>query len=105
MKGFERGRNLDKLGMEAQDTSELFFDDMVVPAANLLGDKFLNITKGRAKEHVKPGAELRSLQAQEAAEKMAVKLLIPMILFIFPAAFVVAVGPACITMVKLLGNG
>jgi alkylation response protein AidB-like acyl-CoA dehydrogenase len=37
VQGFRRGRNLDKLGMEAQDTSELFFDDMVVPAENLLG--------------------------------------------------------------------
>ncbi|MCH8181401.1 MAG: acyl-CoA dehydrogenase family protein [Proteobacteria bacterium] len=37
VQGFRRGRNLDKLGMEAQDTSELFFDDVVVPAENLLG--------------------------------------------------------------------
>ncbi len=36
--GFERGRNLDKLGMEAADTSELFFNDVRVPAANLLGE-------------------------------------------------------------------
>jgi phospholipid/cholesterol/gamma-HCH transport system substrate-binding protein len=42
-----------------------------IAAANLLGDKFLNITKGRAKEHVKPGAELRSLQAQDIPELMA----------------------------------
>ncbi|RBP02453.1 acyl-CoA dehydrogenase [Roseiarcus fermentans] len=35
--GFERGRNLDKIGMEAQDTSELFFDDVRVPTSNLLG--------------------------------------------------------------------
>jgi acyl-CoA dehydrogenase len=35
--GFRRGRNLDKIGMESQDTSELFFDDVVVPAQNLLG--------------------------------------------------------------------
>ena len=35
--GFERGRNLDKLGMEAADTSELFFNDVRVPTANLLG--------------------------------------------------------------------
>jgi len=35
--GFRRGRNLDKVGMKAQDTSELFFDDVRVPAANLLG--------------------------------------------------------------------
>jgi acyl-CoA dehydrogenase len=35
--GFERGRNLDKLGHEAQDTSELFFNDVKVPTGNLLG--------------------------------------------------------------------
>ncbi|ENZ82667.1 MULTISPECIES: acyl-CoA dehydrogenase family protein [Caulobacter] len=35
--GFERGRNLDKLGQEAQDTSELFFNDVKVPTENLLG--------------------------------------------------------------------
>jgi alkylation response protein AidB-like acyl-CoA dehydrogenase len=37
MKGFERGRNLDKVGMKAQDTAELFFDDVRVPADNLVG--------------------------------------------------------------------
>lgn len=35
--GFERGRNLDKVGLEAADTSELFFHDMRVPTENLLG--------------------------------------------------------------------
>jgi acyl-CoA dehydrogenase len=35
--GFRRGRNLKKLGMKAQDTSELFFDDVRVPTENLLG--------------------------------------------------------------------
>jgi acyl-CoA dehydrogenase len=35
--GFERGRNLNKLGQPAQDTSELFFNDVSVPAENLLG--------------------------------------------------------------------
>lgn len=37
--GFTRGRNLDKVGMAAQDTSELFFDDVRVPVTNLLGDE------------------------------------------------------------------
>ena len=37
MPGFGRGRNLDKVGMKAQDTAELFFDEVRVPAANLLG--------------------------------------------------------------------
>ena len=35
--GFRRGRILDKLGQKGQDTSELFFDDVRVPVANLLG--------------------------------------------------------------------
>ncbi len=38
MPGFERGRNLDKVGMKAQDTAELFFDDVRVPATNLVGE-------------------------------------------------------------------
>ncbi len=39
MAGFERGRNLDKLGMHAQDTAELFFADVEVPIENLLGEE------------------------------------------------------------------
>ncbi len=39
MKGFERGRNLDKVGMKAQDTAELFFDEVRVPAENLVGQE------------------------------------------------------------------
>ena len=35
--GFSRGRNLEKIGLKAQDTSELFFDNDRVPASNLLG--------------------------------------------------------------------
>ncbi len=37
LEGFERGRVLEKIGMPGQDTRELFFGDMRVPAANLLG--------------------------------------------------------------------
>jgi alkylation response protein AidB-like acyl-CoA dehydrogenase len=39
MPGFERGRNLEKVGMHAQDTAELFFTDVEVPVANLLGQE------------------------------------------------------------------
>ena len=39
MPGFERGRNLEKVGMKAQDTSELFFNDVRVPKENLLGEE------------------------------------------------------------------
>jgi alkylation response protein AidB-like acyl-CoA dehydrogenase len=46
MPGFERGRNLDKLGQHAQDTAELSFSGVRVPAANLLGEE------GRAFAHL-----------------------------------------------------
>ena len=39
MEGFERGRNLDKVGRHSQDTAELFFTDVRVPAENLLGEE------------------------------------------------------------------
>ncbi|MBW3664329.1 MAG: acyl-CoA dehydrogenase family protein [Actinobacteria bacterium] len=39
MSGFARGRNLDKIGMKAQDTSELFFDDVRVPVTDRLGEE------------------------------------------------------------------
>ncbi|MBI3514310.1 MAG: acyl-CoA dehydrogenase family protein [Proteobacteria bacterium] len=37
--GFSRGRNLEKIGMKAQDTSELFFDEVRVPCTNLIGEE------------------------------------------------------------------
>lgn len=39
MAGFRRGRKLEKIGMHAQDTAELFFDNVHVPATNLLGEE------------------------------------------------------------------
>ncbi len=39
MEGFSRGRNLEKIGMHAQDTAELIFEDVRVPKENLLGDE------------------------------------------------------------------
>ena len=38
LEGFERGRNLHKIGMEANDTSELFFNDVKVPVENIIGE-------------------------------------------------------------------
>lgn len=39
MDGYERGRNLEKIGLHAQDTAELFFKDVQVPINNLLGEE------------------------------------------------------------------
>ena len=39
MEGFERGRNLEKIGLKAQDTAELYFNNVKVPANNLLGEE------------------------------------------------------------------
>ena len=39
MEGFERGRNLEKIGRHSQDTAELFFTDVRVPSENLLGEE------------------------------------------------------------------
>ena len=55
MPGFERGRNLDKIGLHSQDTAELFFDDVRVPAANLLGEEgqgFNYLTANLAQERL-----------------------------------------------------
>jgi alkylation response protein AidB-like acyl-CoA dehydrogenase len=55
MSGFERGRNLKKMGMKAQDTAELFFNDVKVPKANVLGEPgqgFIYLMKGLAEERL-----------------------------------------------------
>ncbi|WP_042161442.1 acyl-CoA dehydrogenase family protein [Streptomyces lydicamycinicus] len=50
MAGFERGRNLDKIGQKSQDTAELFFHDVRVPKENLLGE--LNGAFGHLMTHL-----------------------------------------------------
>ena len=53
--GFSRGRNLDKVGLHAQDTAELFFDDARVPTTNLLGEPgtgFFQLTDKLAQERL-----------------------------------------------------
>jgi len=68
MAGFERGRNLAKVGMHAQDTSELFFSDVRVPASNLLGEEgggFLALMQNLPRERLAIGAT-----ALAAAEKV-----------------------------------
>lgn len=53
--GFKRGRRLEKIGLKAQDTSELFFEDVRVPASSLLGEEhggFRHMMKNLAQERL-----------------------------------------------------
>jgi alkylation response protein AidB-like acyl-CoA dehydrogenase len=59
MPGFERGRNLDKLGQHAQDTAELSFTDVRVPVENMLGE---------------PGQGFRQLVANLPQERLSIAL-------------------------------
>ena len=55
MDGFERGRNLEKVGLKAQDTAELFFDSVHVPKENLLGEEgsgFISLMTNLPQERV-----------------------------------------------------
>jgi alkylation response protein AidB-like acyl-CoA dehydrogenase len=55
MPGFERGRNLKKMGMKGQDTAEMFFNDVKVPKANVLGEPgkgFVYLMEGLAEERL-----------------------------------------------------
>ena len=58
--GFRRGRNLDRIGCEAQDTCELFFDEVRVPTTNLLG--------------LAEGKGFRQLTAKLAKERLTIAL-------------------------------
>jgi len=74
MEGFERGRKLDKIGLKAQDTAELFFDNVRVPRENLLGDEgkgFVYLMQQLPQErlHVAIGA----MGSAEAAFEMTLK--------------------------------
>jgi alkylation response protein AidB-like acyl-CoA dehydrogenase len=68
MPGFERGRNLNKIGQHSADTAELFFDEVRVPEANMLGDEgqaFAYLGFNLAQERLSIG--LTGLAAAEAA--------------------------------------
>lgn len=58
--GFRRGRNLEKLGLHGQDTSELFFDDVFIPADNVLGGE--------------PGKGFVQLMSQLAWERLMIAI-------------------------------
>jgi acyl-CoA dehydrogenase len=67
--GFRRGRRLEKVGLRAQDTAELFFEDAIVPVANLLGGEegcgFHQLMEQLAKERL--NIAMQALALAEAA--------------------------------------
>jgi acyl-CoA dehydrogenase len=60
VEGFERGRNLDKVGLKSNDTSELFFNDVRIPTSNLLGHEegqgFIQLMQQLPQERLQIGA-------------------------------------------------
>ncbi|QBR92125.1 acyl-CoA dehydrogenase family protein [Nocardioides euryhalodurans] len=73
MEGFERGRNLDKIGLHAQDTAELSFTDVRVPRENLLGEEgqgFVYLMTNLPQERLIIGAQ--AVAAIEAVVEMCV---------------------------------
>ena len=73
MEGFERGRKLEKIGMHAQDTAELYFDDVRVPAENLIGKEgegFLYLMEALPQERL--GIAVAAIAGAQAALDMTV---------------------------------
>ncbi len=74
MEGFGRGRNLDKIGLKAQDTAELFFDNVRVPVANLIGEEgkgFYYLMQRLPQERL--DIAVTAVAASEAALEMTVR--------------------------------
>jgi acyl-CoA dehydrogenase len=73
--GFRRGRRLDKVGLKAQDTAELFFDDAHVPVDNLLGAiegrGFYQLMEQLAKERINIAMQALALTEAALAETIA----------------------------------
>ena len=72
--GFSRGRNLEKIGMKAQDTSELFFDEVRVPCTNLIGEEgqgFAYLMKELPQERLLVG--ISAVTVMEAALDWTIK--------------------------------
>jgi acyl-CoA dehydrogenase len=73
--GFRRGRVLDKIGLKGQDTSELFFDDVRVPAENLLGGQeglgFIHLMQQLPQERLL--IAVTSVAAMEAAVRQTIQ--------------------------------
>ena len=82
------------------------FDELTSLAAILVQtERFGNSIGTTLQTFATSMREERNFAVEENAEKMAVKLIIPMVLFIFPAAIITVVGPAAITIAKAMMAG
>jgi acyl-CoA dehydrogenase len=85
--GFQRGKRLEKLGMKAQDTSELFFDNLRVPAENLLGEEnkgFRYLMRNLSQERLT--CSLAAVASAEVAIEETIKFVKERIVFGQPLA-------------------
>lgn len=75
LEGFRRGRNLDKVGLKAQDTAELFFEDMWVPADALLGESegmgFIHLMEQLPQERLQIAVQGVGMMKRALAETIA----------------------------------
>ena len=74
MPGFDRGRNLDKIGWKAQDTAELIFEDVRVPEANILGNLhggFVHLSENLPQERI--AIAIAGLAAAEKALEITIE--------------------------------
>jgi len=86
----------------AQRTGEPELDSLV--AVLVQSERFGTSIADALKSYAGSMREYRSQRAQESAEKMAVKLLLPMVLFIFPAVMIVMAGPAVLNLMEMLSS-
>jgi tight adherence protein C len=97
--GAERG---DAIRNMAQRTNSKELDSLV--AVLVQSDRFGTSISEALRVFAQTMREVRSQRAEEYAEKMAVKMLFPMVLFIFPVVLIVAAGPAVLTLVDIFSK-
>ena len=86
----------------ARRTGEPELDSLV--AVLVQSERFGTSVSDALRTYAESMREHRSQLAQESAEKMAVKLLLPMVLFIFPAVMIVMAGPAVLRLIQTMGS-
>lgn len=98
--GASRRQALQKL-RDRTEVSELSTFAMALMQADTIGSPIAEVLQTHAKEM----RSIRRQRARETAAKLPVKLLFPMLLFIFPALMIVVIGPAIVSIVQAFTGG